>query len=644
MANIKQVKDDALAVINAALTIIDKFPNLNSTNTLLSLDTSTNPFTFLMDAFKNTAGYDALIRILSNFIVFGLDAVEIAVKGILMSNVKNLISCSINPYIPDDLLREGIVFDLRQLDITDLLQTCPTDPNIGQYFYFGCEEMTKPDDTRFSEDFNAVLWYMKNRAIKREVWKNERVNEENGERPALGTKDEKIDGIITLEYNERAMGIKDALGNGMSIQTPFNNSIHVFIGNTDYVDEDDQYQKPLDDKTNEIAQAQEELENLQSDLTEKQNEMASLSASLLLQTITYDEYMQQYLALNAEINNIQNNINAKNEKITDLNTQYYNILDEYHEFLGKPRNYKPIEENYYYRKTLIEFNYDYITSLKLFDSKVVAAQLLDQLTGLLNIHLNLSYARQLIKNETLKMVQDIVESDDLVVSDCFFTFSNADYDAMLQKAEMNRSGLFSVNGEENSTVKIDPSTILDSLNGISQSATQQEMQSIIEGSLTEISGTISDTSYEETGKVNFGVRMNFIENLMNHLACVITLSVLSPKVYLLILINLKTLGRETNFNLQDFMAMFKQLIASIIRSVRDQLIQYLVNELMKLLSDLASAVAAKIAVEQAEYYARLIKRLIDCFRKRSNTLDFDIDTVKHADIIQEEEQPKNAEC
>lgn len=645
MANIKQVKDDALAVINAALTIIDKFPNLNSTNTLLSLDTSTNPFTFLMDAFKNTAGYDTLIRILSNFIVYELDAVEIAVKGILMSNVKNLISCSINPYIPDDLLREGIVFDLRQLDITDLLQTCPTDPNIGQYFYFGCEEMTKPDDTRFSEDFNAVLWYMKNRAIKREVWKNERVNEENGERPALGTKDEKIDGIITLEYNERAMGIKDALGNGMSIQTPFNNSIHVFIGNTDYVDEDHQYQEPLDVKTNEIAQAQEELENLQSDLTEKQNEMADLSASLLVQTITYDEYMQQYLSLNTEIDNIQNNINVKNEEITNLNTEYYNILDKYHEFLGKPKDYKPIEENYYYRKTLIEFNYDYITSLKLFDSKVVAAQLLDQLTGLLNIHLNLSYARQLIKNETLKMVQDIVESDDLVVSDCFFTFSNADYDAMLQKAEMNRSGLFSINGEENSAVKIDPSTILGSLNGISQSATQQEMQSIIEGSLTEISGTISDTSYEQTGKVNFGVRMNFIENLMNHLACVITLSVLSPKVYLLILINLKTLGRETNFNLQDFMAMFKQLIASLIRAVRDQLIQYLLNELMKLLTTLASDVAARIAIEQAAYYARLIKRLIDCFRKRDNNVyDFSIDDVQHADIIQEEEQPKNAEC
>ena len=646
MANIKQVKDDALAVINGALTIIDKFPNLNSTNTLLSLDTSTNPFTFLMDAFKNTAGYDTLIRILSNFIVYELDAVELAVKGILMSNVKNLISCSINPYIPDDLLREGIVFDLRQLDITDLLQTCPTDPKIGQYFYFGCEEMTKPDDTRLSKDFNAVLWYMKNRATKREVWKNERVNKENGERPAKDAKDEKKDGIITLEYNERAMGIKDALGNGMSIQTPFNNSIHVFIGNTDFTNSNN-LQKDLDAKANDIKITQEELENLQSELTKKQNEIADLSTSLLVQTITYDEYMQQYLALNTEIDNIQKEISKKNEKIHSLNDEYYEKLNSYKQFLESPDiKYKPIEKNYYYRKTLIEFNYDYITSLKLFDSKVVAAQLLDQLTGLLNIHLNLSYARQLIKNETLKMVRDIVESDDLVVSDCFFTFSNADYDAMLQKAEMNRSGLFSINGEENSAVKIDPSTILDSLNGISQSATQQEMQSIIEGSLTEISGTISDTSYEQTDKVNFGVRMNFIENLMNHLACVITLSVLSPKVYLLILINLKTLGRETNFNLQDFIAMFKQLIASIIRSVRDQLIQYLVNELMKLLSDLASAVATKMAVEQAAYYARLIKRLIDCFsRKRDNrTLDFNIDRVEHADIIQEEEQPKNAEC
>ena len=641
MANIKQVKDEALAVINAALTIVDRFPNLSSTNTLLSLDTSTNPFTFLMDAFKNTAGYDALIRILSNFIVYELDALEIAVKGILLTNVKNLISCSINPFISDDLLREGIVFDLRQLDITDLLQTCPLDPKIGQYFYFGCEGMEKPDDTKRSEDFNALLWFMKNRSLKREVWKNERTY---GERPTLGVRDGKEDGIITLEYNERAMGIKNAEGNNMTIQTPFNNSLHVFIGNTDYTDIDN-YQGELDVITNNIKVAQDELESLQNDLANKEEEISNLEAELLVQFITYEEFNEKNIILNDELESLQSDLANKEKEISDLEGDYYERIDAYHQFLGDTKKYKPIEQNYYYRKTLIEFNYDYIMSLKLFDSKVVAAQLLDQLVGLLNIHLNLSYARQLIKNETLKMVKDIVESDDLVVSDCFFTFSNDDYNQMLQKAEMNRSGLFTINGEENSTVKIDPTTILDSLNGISQNATQQEVQSIIEGSLTEISGTISDPSYKQTEKVNFGVRMNFIENLLNHLACVITLSVLSPKVYLLILINLKTLGRETNFNLQDFIAMFKQLIASIIRAIRDRLIQYLLDELMKILSSLATDVAEIIVVEQSAYYIRLIKRLIDCFRKRDKTtLDFNIDEVNHADIVQEEEQPKNAEC
>ena len=641
MANIKQVKDEALAVINAALTIVDRFPNLSSTNTLLSLDTSTNPFTFLMDAFKNTAGYDALIRILSNFIVYELDALEIAVKGILLTNVKNLISCSINPFISDDLLREGIVFDLRQLDITDLLQTCPLDPKIGQYFYFGCEGMEKPDDTKRSEDFNALLWFMKNRSLKREVWKNERPY---GERPTLGVRDGKEDGIITLEYNERAMGIKNAEGNNMTIQTPFNNSLHVFIGNTDYTNTDN-HQGKLDVITNNIKVAQDELESLQTDLANKEEEISNLEAELLVQFITYEEFNEKNIILTDELESLQTDLANKEKEISDLEGDYYKLIDDYHKFLGEAKKYKPIEQNYYYRKTLIEFNYDYIMSLKLFDSKVVAAQLLDQLVGLLNIHLNLSYARQLIKNETLKMVKDIVESDDLVVSDCFFTFSNDDYDQMLQKAEMNRSGLFTINGEENSTVKIDPTTILDSLNGISQNASQQEVQSIIECSLTEISGTISDASYEQTGKVNFGVRMNFIENLLNHLACVITLSVLSPKVYLLILINLKTLGRETNFNLQDFIAMFKQLIASIIRAIRDRLIQYLLDELMKILSSLATDVAEIIVVEQSAYYIRLIKRLIDCFRKRDKTtLDFNIDEVNHADIVQEEEQPKNAEC
>ena len=642
MANSKQIKDEALATIHAALTIIDKYPNLNNSNVALSLDTSTNPFNFLMDAFKSTAGYDTLINILSKFIAVGLPPLEVTVKGILLSNIKNLLSCSLNPFIPDDLLTEGIVFNLRQLDITDMLLTCPTDPKIGKYYYFGCDEMTIPDQIKDSEDFNALLWYMRNRSLKREVWKNERAIG-GGSRPQLSIQDEKQDGIITLEYNERATDIKNAVGDGMLIQTPFNDSIHVFIGNADCM--------PIPSDS-EIVRLEEQIISVEDEMYRlaAQNEdilfaINDLSERFNRQEITQEAYDTQYTAYSDQIKGNNDQINALYSQAYDLTQDLIGAREDYSNQL-RNSNYKSIDKNYYYRRTLIEFNYDYIMSLKLFDPKVVTAQLLDMLTGLLNIDLSISTARQLIKNETLKMVHDIVESDDLVVSDCFFTFSNEDYDAMMQKSEMVRSGLFTINGEENSNVIIDPASILNSLNQINPDSTEQELETIIQGAITEISGTITSTSYEIDDNVNFGVRMNFIENLMNHLACVITLSVLSPKVYLLILINLKTLGRETNFNLKDFIAMFKQLIASLIRAVRDALIQYLLDELLKLLSSLAASVSAKIAIEQAEYYTRLIKKLIDCFRRDrgSSSYDFSIDQVNHADIIQEEEQPKNAEC
>jgi len=41
---------------------------------------------------------------------------------------------------------------------------------------------------------------------------------------------------------------------------------------------------------------------------------------------------------------------------------------------------------------------------------------------------------------------------------------------------------------------------------------------------------------------------------------------------------------------------------------------------------------------------RLIKRLIDCFRRNRNTLDFNTDDVDYSDIYDEIEEPKNDDC
>ena len=147
MANLKQVKSESLALIDAVMSILDKYPELSNGNTYLSVNTSTNPFEFLMDCFKGTVGYDVLINIISSFISTGLPALEVAVKGVLLTNIKNLLTCSLNPFITDDILREGIVFDLSQIDITDKLRYSPISQK-GKYYYFGCNKCETAMDIR----------------------------------------------------------------------------------------------------------------------------------------------------------------------------------------------------------------------------------------------------------------------------------------------------------------------------------------------------------------------------------------------------------------------------------------------------------------------------------------------------------------
>lgn len=681
MANIKKTKDDALAIINAALTILNKFPEFDETNTNISINTSTNPFTFLMDLFKTTAGYNVFLKIISSYIAFALPALELSIKGILLTNIKNLLTCSLNPFITRELLLNGIVFDLRTIDIINMLSYSPFD-KVGKYYYFGCDGFYYTDQLVKAGDFNAFLWHTKNKSLRRQVWYGVNIIKSNvdsslyedeegnstilqkepkGNPPSKGEigddgklkKCKKSDGIITIQYCERPISLRNAIGNGVSyLQTPHNHCLQVFLGNVQDTDtEIPRLERLIADTDKNITENEDKIENLRIELESVMTDFNTLQGQYEEQLIDRDYYESEFNSLSAEqtelntqLENLQSEISSL---ISDPMTGKLSLLRQLKSALANlndPNNYRNIEQNYYYRRTLIEFNTDYVMSLKLFDSKTVVAQLIDALTGCLSIDLHLSYEQLLIKYETQRMVKSVVETDDTVVSDCFFTFSNADYDKMLQKSELAREGLYAMNTDNPTGVKVDAESILNSLNTINEGSSKETVQSVIEGSLTEISKMLSDVNYEEKDKLNFGAEINFIENIMNNLAYVITMSILSPKVYLLLAINLQLLGQQTNFNINDFIDMHRQLIVQILRAVRDALIQYLVDELMKILADLAKEVAVKLTVEQAQYYMRLIKKLIDCFRRNRNTLDFNIDDVDYADILQEEEEPKEDEC
>lgn len=738
MSKIKRIKEDTLATIDAALSILNRFPDLEDGNVNLSFGTSLNPFPFLMDLFKSTAGYNELIRIIANFIAKYLPAVEIAVKTLLITKLKDIISCSVNPFLTDDILKNGIIFNISEIDLIDTFRYSPFDKKIGQFYYFGVFEKEEyldektgkikersvpiiPDDLIKCDDMNALLWFMINRANKRYVWKptkhrhddefradyphvdggyydqntadqdrmktiyydepleeleeaynggelaeevyQERKNEIESNwktfREKFSNKLKKEDGIVTFEFNEKSANLVDAYGQKYLQQTPYNNILHVFIGDvreksTPQIQTIVQQQRELAENEKEQEILKDKIENKQAEIDSFKQRFIDLDESLANGKIDRKDYPKELKKLNNKLEVLERDLNdllilqkkiyaAKHRfehTIANIKSQLKKTTDQYFPFLDATNH-----RNYYYGKTLIEFNIDYIWSLKLFDAKSLTARLLDCLTGMLTIDLNLSYKQQLVKNEVTKMVKMISESDDIVVSDCFFTFSNDDYDTMSRQAELRKAGLLTFNGDELSAVKINTEDILSSLNEINSNASEEKIQSVIEGSLMEISKQLTNTNYEMNDKVNFGIQMNFIENILNNLAYTLVMSVLSPKVYLLLLINLKIIGRESNFNLEEFLGQYKQLIADLIRSIRDQLLEYLQRELMMIIGDLVKELTVKLSLEQAEYYARLIKKLIACFKRQRSGLDFNIDNVDYSDILQsEEEEPKNNDC
>lgn len=658
MSNVKQIKSEALATIDAAVSILNRYPDLGEANTELSFNITTNPFTFLMDLFKTTTGYNKLIEIIAKFISWELPVVEAAVKALLIAKLKDIISCSVNPFFTEDILRNGIVFNIEEIDIADVLKYSPLDQKVGKYFYFGTDEVKTADDLITCDDMDAFLWFMINRANRRYVWKpkkNRKDDEWRSDYPSDGsTKLKKEDGIITVEYYERPQNLMDAYGNPYRLQTPYNNCLHVFIGD---VRENKSRMTDLITNERNLHQEEENIKLFSNKIENKEYKISLLEDDKLIlhekfqnSEIDEKEFKKEYKKLNNKIKVLQDDI----QDLLVLREQAYAAKRRFQFTIGNIQRtagwYFPFldpnrNRNYYFGKSLIEFNIDYIMSLTLFEEKSLAARLLDAITGVLTIDLALTYKQQVIKNEVKRMVRMITESDDLVVSDCFFTFSNDVYDAMSRQAELRKAGLLSINGDETSAVKINTDDILSSLNEISEAANKETIQTIIEGTITDLSKELSSTTYDKKSQVNFGVQINLIENILNSLAYVIVCSVLSPKVYLLLLINLKIIGRETNFDLEGFIGQYKQLIAELIRLIRDQLLDYLMREIMIIIGDLVKELTIKLSIEQARYYARLIKKLIECFRRHGKNLDFNIDDVNYADILpSEEEEPKNNEC
>jgi hypothetical protein len=243
-----------------------------------------------------------------------------------------------------------------------------------------------------------------------------------------------------------------------------------------------------------------------------------------------------------------------------------------------------------------------------------------------------------------EIVKNIVESTAYEVSDCFYSFDNSKYDSMLRDAELKRSRLHVDNDGNNRVREGDYNEIYDILNEFDNNATLNENKEVVKRAITQATAKITEEVLPED---QYNVKFNIVEDLIKSLVFILVEGLISPKLVLLFEVNRAMMGQDyTKYNIEDFLKSIEGLLVSIVRELRDLILQKLLDWCIRILTELNLRAMELIVKEQLEYYSRLMKLLFKaCSFKVSHrkALDSELDKVDYADI-DEIDKPKEDNC
>ena len=150
MPSMNKEQVEFLAVLDAIIMALKTSKDINIEELLGNISVSANPFDFLIKIISKFVGYDEMLRWLVNVLTYSLPVIEVGVKGVLLANLKNMLSCTLDPKIPDNIRKDktlfgfnnkttkGYVFNTANIDYKGIFQYHPQG-EIGQTYYFGTQ-------------------------------------------------------------------------------------------------------------------------------------------------------------------------------------------------------------------------------------------------------------------------------------------------------------------------------------------------------------------------------------------------------------------------------------------------------------------------------------------------------------------------
>lgn len=544
-----------------------------------------------------------------------LSVLEETIKIILIANFKNMYTCSINPIIPFNLLKSpngwspkpgsiGIKIPISTIDLFNVLQQNPKG-EFGSALYF--DNDYNSNELWKSTDFNCFMWYVIN--------KGSTMDNEN----------------LKLVWDNRVKYFAKRRNSDLN-KNPFkSNFFNEFKGNGTLININ-----TYEDSNNEYI-ANEKRNNKEEYINKKKGKTKGNE-----KVTRYKEKKAFFLLEYNEIDDTTPTL--------DTLTMFINA-DRYLFYLGKDKDGSEI----YYPKTVFEFNFDYINSLKIFDSKVIVANIYNALIGLVSPAVDaitdIKYNVQMesIASKISDIVKTVMESEDTIIDDNFFTFSNSEYDQLLNDTELKYSENYEFGNTSGTMTQDDINNLTNKILDIGSSTDIVEQETKIKNTFIHVAISGGSEGYNKiTGKFTWGGKV--ILDLIKETITQLVLQIFSPSVMMLFIINKYFMGDITDINfktlnIKELIKSLRNLILTIAKQILDVIIKQFLKYILDELKEIINTIIRKILLERIEYYMEILRGILSLIKMFYNTFtaagknNSSIDNVNYADIVTPENNP-----
>lgn len=306
------------------------------------------------------------------------------------------------------------------------------------------------------------------------------------------------------------------------------------------------------------------------------------------------------------------------------------------------------------RKNLYQFNKEYLNSIRIFNPKVILTYMLETLFGF-RLNADIQWGDDLLSKKIEAIVRHEIENaDDMEINDCFYSFSNEEYDEMLNENIRRKYQAKQYGSANNPYAKIDVNDVISQLDKINDSATpNNERTKMIEKLVDNVTVTPSSEKFGTATQLVIDWNGSWWKEMLVAFIMPIVKSVLTPQVMLLFIINFKELGlinlKEIK-NSDDILAFLIQkmlgVIVGIVRYVKDMFVNMILDFVKEKLLPLIVQVKVLRIKEMMEAWLLLLAEAINMylgFKKLfgAKKIIQSIDEVDYADITPVESVPQS---